>query len=322
MKHNILYIPIGLRFSLILAVMLLSCSCSSEENSIPHKGATLAIMQGIADNVPHIQSVEKEEAYDLYDGVHITDVTFTYCTKPTRMLIAEIDLNKNVTVAVSTPDNKSEIGKTRQLITEQALKAEASGRKVLLGTNGDFFSQSTTDNTWIPGGLVYKDGVALWTKLGWEADHAFYILDDGSAHITPVAEFKAVEGRVRQALSGWQRLLIDGQTVAKFTVNDNAMQFHPRTFVGVSKDNRKVYLFVIDGRQLEYSNGMRLEDMMLLCQGAGCYQALNLDGGGSTKMVRRVENTGTPVSFEIMNKPSDVPPRAVLNGLQVIEKNN
>ena len=58
-----------------------------------------------------------------------------------------------------------------------------------------------------------------------------------------------------------------------------------RTFVGVSKDNKKVYLFVIDGRQPEYSNGMLLEDMMLLCQGAGCYQALNLDGGGSTGMV-------------------------------------
>lgn len=64
-------------------------------------------------------------------------------------------------------------------------------------------------------------------------------------------------------------------------------------------------------------NGMLLEDMMLLCQGAGCYQALNLDGGGSTTMVRRVEQAGSPVSFEIMNTPSDVPSRAVLNGLQV-----
>ena len=320
MKHKILYIPKSLRTSLLLAVMVLSCSCSSEENTVPYKGAVTPIMQGIADNVPYIQSVEKEETYNLHDGVHITAVTFTYCTKPTRMLIAEIDLNKNVTVVTSTPDNKPEVGKKKQLVTEQALKAEASGRKVLLGTNGDFFSQSTTDNTWIPGGLVYKDGVALWTKLGWEADNAFYILDDGTAHITSVDEFYSVESRVQDALSGWQRLLVDGQPVGKFTVNDNAMQFHPRTFVGVSKDHKKVWLFVIDGRQPEYSNGMRLEDMMLLCQGAGCYQALNLDGGGSTTMVRRVEKMESPVSFEIMNKPSDVPPREVLNGLQVIEK--
>lgn len=322
MKHNILYIPKGLRFSLLLAVMFLSCSCSSEENSVPHKGATLPIMQGIADNVPYIQSVEKEESYDLHDGIHITDVTFTYCTKPTRMIIGEIDLTKNITLVVSTPDDKAEIGKKVQRLTEQAMKSEAGGRKVLFGTNGDFCSKSTTEaDTWIPGGLVYKDGVALWTKLGWEADHAFYILDDGTAHITSIDEFRAIEGRVQQALSGWQRLLVDGQTL-KYTVADISMTFHPRTFVGVSKDNKKIYLFVLDGRQPEYSNGMRLEDMMLLCQGAGCYSAINIDGGGSTTMVRRVEKAGSPVSFEIMNKPSDVPSREVLNGLLVIEKNN
>lgn len=321
MKHKILNIVEGVRTSLMLVVMVLSCSCSGEESVTKHKGATTSIMQGIADNVPYIQSVDKEIVYDLHEGVHITDVTFTYCTKPTRMIIAEIDLNKNVTITTSTPDNKNEVGKKQQQIAVQAMKAEESGRKVLLGTNGDFYSQGK-DGFWIPGGLVYKDGISLHTKLGWEADHAFYILDDGTAHITPVAEFNLVESRVKDALSGWQRLVIDGQLAGKFTVNDNAMQYHPRTFVGVSKDNRKVYLFVLDGRQPEYSNGMILEDMMLLCQGAGCYQALNLDGGGSTTMVRRVEKAGNPVSFEIMNKPSDVPPRAVINGLQVIEKNN
>ena len=98
-------------------------------------------MQGIADNVPYIQSVEKELTYDLYDGVRITDVIFTYCAKPTRMIIAEVDLNKNVTIVTSTPDNKPEVGKILQQVTVQAEKAEAAGRKVILGTNGDFYSK-------------------------------------------------------------------------------------------------------------------------------------------------------------------------------------
>ncbi len=318
---TILYITSSLRTSLLLVVMILSCSCSSEENAVAHKGALTSIMQGIADNVPYIQSVEKDFSYELFDGIRITDATFTYCTKPTRMLIAEVDLNKNITIATSAPDNKNEVGKVLQQVAVQAMKAEEDGRKVLLGTNGDFYSQGK-DGDWIPGGLFYKDGVAVKTEIGWEADHVFYMLDDGTAHITSVPEFKLVESRVQQAIGGWQRLVVDGEVVGTFTVNDNAMQFHPRTFIGVSKDHKKVYLFVLDGRQPEYSNGMRLEDMMLLCQGAGCYQALNMDGGGSTTMVRRVENTGASVSFEVMNKPSDVPPRAVINGLQVIEKKN
>lgn len=296
------------------------CSCAENEVENPHKGAKLPIMQNIADNVPYIQSVDKEDSYQLVDGIHIVDVTFTYCRKPTRMLIAEIDLTKDVTISVSTPDNLDEVGSKLQTVAEQAMCAEAAGKHVYLATNGDYFSESTTTaGTWIPGGLVYKDGKALWTTPGYEADHAFYILKDGTAHISTIEEFKENEANVMSALSGWQRMMIDGEPVKKFSVNDNAMDFHPRTFVGVSKDNLKVQLFVLDGRQPNYSNGMRLEDMILLCQGAGCYQALNLDGGGSTTMVKRTE-TGGQVSFELMNTPSDNPVREVLNGLVVIKK--
>ena len=296
------------------------CSCAENEVENPHKGATLPVMQSIADNVPYIQSVDKEESYQLVDGIHIVDVTFTYCRKPTRMLIAEIDLTKDVTISVSTPDNLDEVGSKLQTVAEQAMCAEKAGKHVYLATNGDYFSESTTAaGTWIPGGLVYKDGKALWTTPGYEADHAFYILKDGTAHISTIEEFKENEANVMSALSGWQRMMIDGEPVKKFSVNDNAMDFHPRTFVGVSKDNLKVQLFVLDGRQPNYSNGMRLEDMILLCQGAGCYQALNLDGGGSTTMVKRTE-TGGQVSFELMNTPSDNPVREVLNGLVVIKK--
>ena len=296
------------------------CSCAENEVENPHKGAKLPVMQSIADNVPYIQSVDKEESYQLVDGIHIVDVTFTYCRKPTRMLIAEIDLTKDVTISVSTPDNLDEVGSKLQTVAEQAMCAEKAGKHVYLATNGDYFSESTTAaGTWIPGGLVYKDGKALWTTPGYEADHAFYILKDGTAHISTIEEFKENEANVMSALSGWQRMMIDGEPVKKFSVNDNAMDFHPRTFVGVSEDNLKVQLFVLDGRQPNYSNGMRLEDMILLCQGAGCYQALNLDGGGSTTMVKRTE-TGGQVSFELMNTPSDNPVREVLNGLVVIKK--
>ena len=153
------------------------CSCAENEVENPHKGAKLPVMQSIADNVPYIQSVDKEESYQLVDGIHSVDVTFTYCRKPTRMLIAEIDLTKDVTISVSTPDNLDEVGSKLQTVAEQAMCAEKAGKHVYLATNGDYFSESTTAaGTWIPGGLVYKDGKALWTTPGYEADHAFYIL--------------------------------------------------------------------------------------------------------------------------------------------------
>lgn len=321
MKNLVLDIAKFFRYTVLLSAVVLSCGCSNNDEGVPFKGATLPITQGIAENVPLIQSVDKEQVYELHAGVHITDVTFTYCTKPTRMIIAEVDLNKNVTLVTSTPDNKNSYGTKLQTIAEQAMKAEEAGRKVILATNGDYYGKAK-DGSWYTNGLCYKDGVAIKTLKDAEANYVFYILDDGTAHISLIPEFQLQESRVTNAVGGWQCLVEDGKPVGNFTVNDNSMQFHPRTFVGVSKDYKKVFLFVIDGRQSDYSNGMRLEDMMLLCKGAGCYQALNLDGGGSTTMVRRVEQAGLPLSFELMNKPSDNPARAVLNGIQVVEKNN
>ena len=313
-------------FRTVLYILLLNftslftlCSCAEDEVKVEHKGATLPIMQNIADNVPHIQSVEKEEAYQLFDGINIMDVTFTYCSKPTRMIMAEIDLTKDLTISVSTPDNLNSVGSKLQTVTEQAMCANNAGKTVYMATNGDYFSESNGNPRWVPGGLVYKDGKALWTTLKDGSDHAFYIMKDGTAHISTAEEFDKVKDNVMSALSGWQRLIIDGKPVKDFEVNDNSMEFHPRTFVGVSQDNLKVQLFVLDGRQPEYSNGMRIEDLILLCEGAGCYQALNLDGGGSSTMVKRVEENGN-ISFELMNKPSDNPIREVLNGLIVIKK--
>ena len=118
MKKNYLHILAAVLSFLFLTTVFVSCD--GKDDGMAHKGAKTAIMQSIADNVPYIQSVEKDEQYDLFEGVKITDAVFTYCTKPTRMLIAEIDLNKNLTIATSTPDNKNEVGKKLQTIVEQA----------------------------------------------------------------------------------------------------------------------------------------------------------------------------------------------------------
>jgi len=72
---------------------------------------------------------------------------------------------------------------------------------------------------------------------------------------------------------------------------------HPRTAVGVSRDGRTAWLFVIDGRHPEVSVGATLEELAELMIGFGAWTAYNLDGGGSTTMALR--GTG------VVNRPSD-----------------
>ena len=57
------------------------------------------------------------------------------------MLIAEIDLNKNVTIVISTPDNKDEVGKVTQTVKQQAMKAEESGKDAVSYTHLDVYKR-------------------------------------------------------------------------------------------------------------------------------------------------------------------------------------
>jgi exopolysaccharide biosynthesis protein len=58
---------------------------------------------------------------------------------------------------------------------------------------------------------------------------------------------------------------------------------HPRTAAGVTRDG-KLILLVVDGRQIE-SSGVDLEDLASILLDLGAYEALNLDGGGSSTLV-------------------------------------
>jgi exopolysaccharide biosynthesis protein len=75
---------------------------------------------------------------------------------------------------------------------------------------------------------------------------------------------------------------------------------NPRTVVGLSKDHRFLYLVIIDGRVTGYSIGTTNEQSAQLMLAIGCDSALNLDGGGSSEMVR-ADVPGQPY---IVNNPS------------------
>jgi exopolysaccharide biosynthesis protein len=81
-----------------------------------------------------------------------------------------------------------------------------------------------------------------------------------------------------------------------------------RTAIGLSQDRRTLTLFTVDVRG--GSEGMRLSEVAnVLIRDFGAFDALNLDGGGSTTMV---------IGSEIVNKPSDATgPRPVSDAILV-----
>lgn len=68
---------------------------------------------------------------------------------------------------------------------------------------------------------------------------------------------------------------------------------HPRTFVAIDRDTTTVFLCTVDGRQAA-SIGMTYREMASFLLKIGAWDAVNLDGGGSTTMVIRNKVANTP----------------------------
>ena len=115
---------------------------------------------------------------------------------------------------------------------------------------------------------------------------------------------------VDMGIAGSHQILADG-SVPDLPAGDLEDTEHPRTAVGISKDGSELFVTTIDGRS-ESSGGMSLEDMGEFFADIGAYNAVNLDGGGSTTMLARTAGADAPA---LQNDPSDGKQRTVANAL-------
>jgi len=92
---------------------------------------------------------------------------------------------------------------------------------------------------------------------------------------------------VPAAVGGGPRLLTDGQVSVDWAAEGFdagfAESLNPRTAVGTTRDGRHLLLVTVDGRQA-FSKGVSLAGMALILKRYGAWNAINLDGGGSTTM--------------------------------------
>ncbi|MET3575396.1 phosphodiester glycosidase family protein [Bhargavaea ullalensis] len=93
-----------------------------------------------------------------------------------------------------------------------------------------------------------------------------------------------------------------------------ANEIAPRTAVATNADGSEVYLITVDGRS-SVSRGMKLPEFAQYLVSIGAYNALNLDGGGSTTMAVRERGAQYPVVF---NRLSDGAERRVSTILSAV----
>ena len=257
----------------------------------------------------------------LTKGVEVATMDYTVTnskgsTLPTKIYLLDVRLSNSITLVATTADDKdSSISVSEEQMTAkaplsahlEAMQANRPNIKVLAGVNADFFHIRTNQ---MPCGVIYRNGKCIKGSYD-DQTTVFALLADGTARCMSAAEYELLDkSLIREAISGRQMLLDNGVQQSRST------RLEPRTAVGVTRDGKRLFILVADGRRKEYSNGLSYADMAQIFKRLGAYDAINLDGGGSSSFSIEVA-TG---DFEPINRPSDRSgERPVPNGLAVVE---
>ncbi len=114
---------------------------------------------------------------------------------------------------------------------------------------------------------------------------------------------------------GGYDILVDNFTVNTNCHTDNSGNAKaPRTFIGFKADGTG-FVCVVDGRGAGGSAGITVNQEAELASVLGAQYALELDGGGSSTMIVRIDDQLT-----LRNSPSDGSMRRVSNAIMLVEK--
>lgn len=144
-------------------------------------------------------------------------------------------------------------------------------------------------------GLLVSNGEVLATPHGKKAKGvpALIVRDNGKADLITFKQGDDPKG-IKLAVSGFSFILTKGELMKP----DKPL--HPRTFYGLSQDRNTLYIGVVDGRQKGFSEGMTCHEGGQLMKYLGAFDAVNMDGGGSTTLV-----TCKSGKNKLINSPSD-----------------
>ncbi len=115
----------------------------------------------------------------------------------------------------------------------------------------------------------------------------------------------------RQVAGGCPLILSGGQVLDTQTALDHLTSLNPRTAIGYDSTRTKVVILVVDGRT-SISQGCVSRVLADIMKNAGCTEAMNFDGGGSSTLYTNFMGDD---GAGVVNSPSDGTPRSVVDAV-------
>lgn len=232
-----------------------------------------------------------------------------------KLWVVQIDLTDPRVAVRIVPGGPDPDGDGPWQTTLMPVSRIAQREQFDLAVNASFFSVDKTgeyagkgyteDQPAAVNGRTVTDG-RVWSRShdNWPV---LWIDSSGRAHISSVA---AADESVQQMVAGNAWIIRCGDDAVP--TEGMMTKRHPRTAVGVDREGKTLTILSVDGRQAGVSIGMTGAELRDELAKYGVYNAINLDGGGSTTLVQRDPATG---ELKVINRPSDGKERPVANVL-------
>jgi hypothetical protein len=238
------------------------------------------------------------EQVELYDGITtIRDVR--QLPRPLVIHVVQIDLAAPGLSFLVTPGDPVDGHEVRAQSTSQFL----ARHDLQIAINGDFlwpwwyrsiFDYYPHDNDPTDvNGFAASRGTVYSEEKPDDPRPTLFLSQDNQAGIDqPI-------GAVYNAISGLPMIVEDGRISNQIKPNEYYAGVHPRTAIGLDRQRKTLLLFVVDGRQPNYSEGITLPELAQVAIEYGADEAFNLDGGGSATLVIE-DRQGRP---QVLNSP-------------------
>jgi exopolysaccharide biosynthesis protein len=216
---------------------------------------------------------------------------------PLVMHIVEVDLGKAPGVLkVAANQSVPDAGLIATTVRELAAKAGFS-----VAVNASFFQvpggryPEAGERTKAVGGLILEGRTISPKGPGRGLINAGLCIEGRTVRVEKGFECRgATYGFASGPLLLWQGQPVDTDLADRIFKSPR----HPRTALGVDSSRQKVWLIVVDGRQEGVSEGATLDELKQTLRELGAVDALNLDGGGSSTLVARMNGT-----LRVLNVP-------------------
>lgn len=200
---------------------------------------------------------------------------------PLVATIAKIDLKEEHLKIVATEQTRFVLqGFYNGFVKPEKTLSFAKRCNTNLAINANFFNFTTSflDKLYKPLGLFVSNGMLLSPN---REDFAPITFDEAKKVSMQKGSFEDAQF----GIAGYNKVIEEGNIVLK----GKSKRVDSRTLIGLNKVGDELFILLIDGERKTLSRGLSLIDAARFFLEMGVFEGIELDGGGSSTLVAKIE---------------------------------